>query len=899
MEEWRQCCRWLIDCKVLPVSHRVTRSDEVFDLAQALRDGVLLCQLLHNLNPESINLKEINLRPQMSQFLCLKNIRTFINCCHEQYGIRKNDLFDAFDLFDVRDFGKVISALSRLSQHPTCQSKNIRPFPNEETTDYNEDIYRSLEEMADEREIENEEELYDCVPCDGEGDEIYEDIMKVEAHPPSLRPANSFTSLCPTLQKRLVLQDKGGMTEDDKRNCCAKEIKETEEKYAATLESIEKNYMGPLRLTLTQLEMETIFMNIEELHRVHRAFVAEIRQSYSLSGGRKFHELFLTFKPRLLIYGRYCSQLEGAHTCINRLLQTREDFKNKLDECTSKENGGKFSLRDLLVVPMQRVLKYHLLLKELHKHTTDQTEKAQVKRALDAMEDLAMYLNEVKRDNETLKQIVEIQRSFDSSLKVDTLLDYGKPKMDGDLKVLQVGRAKQERYVFLFDKAALMCKRKGDNFELKHSLELARYKITNDPTSNKDSRKWSHSFYLTPLMAGEGYQFFCKTEELKRKWTKNFEMALSNLRPGGYQHEFQMQTFERATECHVCHMLLKGLFYQGYQCQKCGAEAHKECLDKILQCQRPLPPSPGQIPSGLPHVQAAQAYQGAPLPPLKLQPTLMLSCGEMVELTRAEPESAWWEGRSLTTHQVGFFPRDFVKPVAKLGLQPVQGTVQMVNRPTEPSKSEFHYFAWFVGTMDREQANQQLRKRSNGTYLIRERPDGPGEFAISIRFNNEVKHIKIIIKDGWHHITEHRRFRGLVELIEYYQSHSLKEGFRALDTTLQHPFNEREPSRAVTRGNSANSAGHVSASFSLLNSQNFSFVPPSAAPFWSVFSPRMLGTAVARYSFSARDMRELSLSQGDVVKIYSKSGANQGWWRGEVDGRVGWFPSTYVEEEGV
>ncbi|XP_078472074.1 guanine nucleotide exchange factor VAV2-like isoform X3 [Lampetra planeri] len=837
MEEWRQCCRWLIDCKVLPVSHRVTRSDEVFDLAQALRDGVLLCQLLHNLNPESINLKEINLRPQMSQFLCLKNIRTFINCCHEQYGIRKNDLFDAFDLFDVRDFGKVISALSRLSQHPTCQSKNIRPFPNEETTDYNEDIYRSLEEMADEREIENEEELYDCVPCDGEGDEIYEDIMKVEAHPPS--------------------QDKGGMTEDDKRNCCAKEIKETEEKYAATLESIEKNYMGPLRLTLTQLEMETIFMNIEELHRVHRAFVAEIRQSYSLSGGRKFHELFLTFKPRLLIYGRYCSQLEGAHTCINRLLQTREDFKNKLDECTSKENGGKFSLRDLLVVPMQRVLKYHLLLKELHKHTTDQTEKAQVKRALDAMEDLAMYLNEVKRDNETLKQIVEIQRSFDSSLKVDTLLDYGKPKMDGDLKVLQVGRAKQERYVFLFDKAALMCKRKGDNFELKHSLELARYKITNDPTSNKDSRKWSHSFYLTPLMAGEGYQFFCKTEELKRKWTKNFEMALSNLRPGGYQHEFQMQTFERATECHVCHMLLKGLFYQGYQCQKCGAEAHKECLDKILQCQRPLPPSPGQIPSGLPHVQAAQAYQGAPLPPLKLQPTLMLSCGEMVELTRAEPESAWWEGRSLTTHQVGFFPRDFVKPV--------------VNRPTEPSKSEFHYFAWFVGTMDREQANQQLRKRSNGTYLIRERPDGPGEFAISIRFNNEVKHIKIIIKDGWHHITEHRRFRGLVELIEYYQSHSLKEGFRALDTTLQHPFNEREPSRAVTRGNSAN----------------------------SVFSPRMLGTAVARYSFSARDMRELSLSQGDVVKIYSKSGANQGWWRGEVDGRVGWFPSTYVEEEGV
>ncbi|KPP79705.1 hypothetical protein Z043_100700 [Scleropages formosus] len=68
MEEWRQCSRWLIDCKVLPANHRVVwPSAAVFDLAQALRDGVLLCQVLHNLSPGSVDLKEINFRPQMSQ----------------------------------------------------------------------------------------------------------------------------------------------------------------------------------------------------------------------------------------------------------------------------------------------------------------------------------------------------------------------------------------------------------------------------------------------------------------------------------------------------------------------------------------------------------------------------------------------------------------------------------------------------------------------------------------------------------------------------------------------------------------------------------------------------------------------------------------------------------------
>ena len=68
MELWRQCTHWLIQCRVLPPSHRVTWDGaQVCELAQALRDGVLLCQLLNNLLPHAINLREVNLRPQMSQ----------------------------------------------------------------------------------------------------------------------------------------------------------------------------------------------------------------------------------------------------------------------------------------------------------------------------------------------------------------------------------------------------------------------------------------------------------------------------------------------------------------------------------------------------------------------------------------------------------------------------------------------------------------------------------------------------------------------------------------------------------------------------------------------------------------------------------------------------------------
>ncbi|KAJ1077663.1 hypothetical protein K5549_010990 [Capra hircus] len=68
-----------------------------------------------------------------------------------------------------------------------------------------------------------------------------------------------------------------------------------------------------------------------------------------------------------------------------------------------------------------------------------------------------------------------------------------------------------------------------------------------------------------------------------------------------------------------------------------------------------------------------------------------------------------------------------------------------------------------------------------------------------------------------------------------------------------------------------------------------------------VFTPRVIGTAVARYNFAARDLRELSLREGDVVKIYSRIGGDQGWWKGETNGRKDAYtlPPTAPERVGA
>ncbi|KAI3355110.1 hypothetical protein L3Q82_017975 [Scortum barcoo] len=881
MEYWRQCALWLINCKVLPANHRVTwESAQVFDLAQTLRDGVLLCHLLNNLRPQSINLKEINLRPQMSQFLCLKNIRTFLAACSEVFGMKKSELFEAFDLFDVRDFGKVMDALAKLSHTPIAQQTGIRPFPSEESVE-DEDIYNHLEDLIDEKGVEDEEDLYDCVYDDEDGGEIYEDLMKTEAIPP------------PPFQKQ---------AETDIRSCCLTEIKQTEEKYTETLESIEKHFMTPLTMYLTVAEMEKMFVNIPDLVKVHKSLLLDIQDSIHHRSAQNLYQIFITFKERLLIYGKYCSHVENAIATLDSICKDREDVRMKLEECSKRANYGKFTLRDLLVVPMQRVLKYHLLLQELVKHTHDATDKSNLRTALDAMKDLAQYVNEVKRDNETLREIDQYQKSIENLNQ--RLNNYGRPKGDGEVRVASVDkRAKQDRHIFLFDAAVIVCKRRGDNYEMKEVIDLHLFKITNNPTSDKENRKWSYGFYLTHNQGQSGFEFFFKTKELKKKWLDQFGMAISNIRPENATnnfHEFRMHTFERITSCNSCHMLLRGIFYQGYLCSKCGLGAHKECLGRFgwlwknsSLCRSTDSSERNRVktsdiwnekkafksqlsmscmcaivfilpfckqhtetncipPAGLPKMLVIRNYYGVPSP--ASGPALNIQTGDIIELICADLHSPWWQVRGQN-------------PVDERGWLLSKRRCEAL--PMCESASRLTTLCCrFAGPMERLQAEAELINRVNSTYLVRHRSREYTEYAISIKYNNDVKHIKILTKEGCFHIAENKKFKSILELIEYYKHHSLREGFRSLDTTLQFPYREPE-NAAMHRVNRSSS---------------------------NMFTPKVIGVAIARYDFSSqRDTRELSLQEGDVVKIYTKSGAN-GWWRGEVNGRVGWFPSTYVEE---
>uniref|UniRef100_A0A8B9CL47 Vav guanine nucleotide exchange factor 1 n=1 Tax=Anser brachyrhynchus TaxID=132585 RepID=A0A8B9CL47_9AVES len=629
MEAWRQCARWLVAARVLPAGHRASSpGGQVWDLAQALRDGVLLCHLLNALLPRAVPPRDICPRPQMSQFLCLRNIRTFLTACADKFGLPKHRLFGAFDLFDVQDFGKVIDTLSTLSWTPIAQSKGFTPFPTEDCVG-DDDIYSGLSDLIDDT-AEEDDDLYDCVEAEkDDGDEIYEDLMRVEAPP-------------------------------------------------ATVSVPPPGCLGP--------------------------------------------------PPPGLLPGVWVSSCPPPRPAPQSLAQ------------------------------------------------------------------------------------------------------FGRPKIDGELKVSSTERrSKVDRYGFLLDKALIICKRRGDSYEAKEVVDLQSHQLRDGGLGPRDGKKWTHTFLLIDTAGLQGYELFFKTRELKKKWLEQFEMALSNIFPEhalADGHDFQMFSFEDTTSCKACQMLLRGTFYQGYRCSRCRAPAHKECLGRLGTCGRAHqdltgPQNKSQRPGpekkrgdlGLPKMEANQHYGGVPPPPGAMGPALRLSPGDIVEVTVAEAEQLWWT--PILSH-----PR-------------------------------------YAGPMERGEAEQILTPRSDGAFLVRQRVKDAGEFAISIKYRTEVKHIKVMTAEGLYRLTEKKAFKGLVELVEFYQRNSLKDCFKALDTALLVPFKEPE-----------SRAGAV----------------------------RSFGSAKARYDFCARDRTELTLREGDVIRVLSKKG-HPGWWKGEIYGRVGWFPANYVEED--
>ncbi|KAB7495039.1 Protein vav [Armadillidium nasatum] len=271
-----------------------------------------------------------------------------------------------------------------------------------------------------------------------------------EEDPYSFIEEDIYEELVPRCQER----------SPDKRELCLRELIETEKNYSDALKRVLCNFYKPLKETLGEENCSVIFFKFKEMADIHTHLYKGLHDARSNPHNLPVSQVFITSQEKLLIYGDYCANLSKAQVLLEKLMAEDSVIRQKIKDCETLMSNRQYQLRDYLVVPLQRILKYHLLLGELIKHTSENHDEYYgLKKAFEAMVDVADYVNEVKRDKETLQIIQDLQSSItDIPEHLKDLKEFGRLKLDGEIKIECHPDKNKTRFVFIFDKVMIMCK---------------------------------------------------------------------------------------------------------------------------------------------------------------------------------------------------------------------------------------------------------------------------------------------------------------------------------------------------------------------------------------------------------------------------------------------------------
>ncbi|KAK2141216.1 hypothetical protein LSH36_1139g00015 [Paralvinella palmiformis] len=307
-------------------------------------------------------------------------------------------------------------------------------------------------------------------------------------------------------------------------------------------------------------------------------------------------ECFLQWKEKFLLYGEFCAQLSFAQGLLDEICSKDEEIKNKVEECEMAANQRQYHLRDLLALPVQRIMKYKLFLKKLMKKTADDLpEKFQLQCALDEMKDVEDYVNQVKKDTEQLRLINAIQECMNKSAQISITMELGHIHFDSEVRIKQKNDwYSKTRHVFVFDNAIVIFKyKRAECLTYIKNLKLSEYevqKLADVPkcwTQHEEQLLYPFELVKKTDLDGKqsaSYYLMLKTDNLREKCIRAIETAQENICPkyaedGG---DYFMHTFDKGAVCDICKKLFKGVFYQGYFCDVMETAVHKECIQKAI-----------------------------------------------------------------------------------------------------------------------------------------------------------------------------------------------------------------------------------------------------------------------------------------------------------------------------
>ncbi|XP_067130429.1 pleckstrin homology domain-containing family G member 5-like isoform X6 [Centruroides vittatus] len=167
---------------------------------------------------------------------------------------------------------------------------------------------------------------------------------------------------------------------------------------------------------LNEIETEKIFGNIREVYESNYHFwidyllpmVHEARMSRKPLNPIFMKEGFLKFDQIFQPYIKYCLEQD---LCLQYVKERRKDselFKAYVAWCETQKDCERLRLVDLLVKPMQRLTKYSLLLKVIHKKTDNEEHKSALLEMNECVENFVCGVDATLRQRHEQERLASI-----------------------------------------------------------------------------------------------------------------------------------------------------------------------------------------------------------------------------------------------------------------------------------------------------------------------------------------------------------------------------------------------------------------------------------------------------------------------------------------------------------
>uniref|UniRef100_A0A3Q0S4V5 GRB2 related adaptor protein a n=1 Tax=Amphilophus citrinellus TaxID=61819 RepID=A0A3Q0S4V5_AMPCI len=208
---------------------------------------------------------------------------------------------------------------------------------------------------------------------------------------------------------------------------------------------------------------------------------------------------------------------------------------------------------------------------------------------------------------------------------------------------------------------------------------------------------------------------------------------------------------------------------------------------------------------------------------------------------------------------------------------------------------------WFQEDATSSDAEELLRTKHVGEFVIRKCRTSPGNFCISIKYEHGMVHYRLLRDKKGHYFLWREKFTSLNKLVDFYRTNSISKS-RIIYLNVDGFPDRGGPSKArlvrelliLDRAPMIRQykiQDRVSIHF-FMHFEMRSFISRLSGIDRFVFLPQAMTIlrVKAVCDFSAIHKDELNLNVGDVIEVLDMSDVF--WWKGKLKGFIGMFPAS-------